>query len=61
MFCYENGLVYPVYKSDQDFKELVMKVTHEDESNYVYNKDINRFMCSKIKCNTKKNLFENKL
>ena len=55
MFCYENGLVYPVYKSDQDFKELVMKVSHEDESNYVYKKDFNRFMCSKTKCNTKKN------
>ena len=51
VFCYENGLTYPVYVSNKKFENcmdlLVMK--NKDKSHYFYIKDFNRFMCNKTK------------
>ena len=56
VFCYENGLTYPVHISDKNFKNCVpfLMITDENESHYVYIKDFNRFMCNKTKCKNKK-------
>ena len=42
MFCYENGLVYPVYVSDQDFRDCMdlLLITEEGRSHYVYIKSL---------------------
>ena len=56
VFCYENGLTYLVYLSDQKFHnsmDLVL-ITDENKSHYVYIKDFNRFMCNKTKNKNKK-------
>ena len=52
MFCYENGLVYPVYVSDQDFRDCMdlLLITEEGRSHYVYIKEFNGFICNKKKC-----------
>ena len=41
VFCYENGLTYPVYVSDQKFHDSVdlLLITDENKSHYVYIKD----------------------
>ena len=54
VFCYENNLTYPVYVSDQEFKNCMdlLLISDENKSHYVYIKDLNRFMCNKTK-NTK--------
>ena len=46
VFCYENGLTYPVYISDQKFENCMdlLLVNDENKSHYVYIKDFNRFM-----------------
>ena len=56
MFCYGNGLVYPVHISDENFKNCMdlLLITDGNKSHYVYIKDCNRFMCSKTKCKSKK-------
>ena len=56
VFCYENNLVYAVYVSDQKFEDHLelLLITDENKSHYVYIKDLNRFMCNKTKCGTKK-------
>ena len=56
MFCYENGLVFPIYSSNQDF-EGTMDLLHlidDDKSHYVYIKDFDRFMFYKTKSKNKK-------
>ena len=56
VFCYENGLTYLVYLSDQKFHnsmDLVL-ITDENKSHYVYIRDFNRFMCNKTKNKNKK-------
>ena len=55
MFCYENGLVYPVYISDGKFKNCIdlLMITNKNKSHYVYIKDFDRFMCIKTICNFK--------
>ena len=57
VFCYENGLTYPVYLSDQKFGDTMdlLLIANENESHYVYIKDFSRFMCDK----TKNYVFEN--
>ena len=59
LFCYENNLVYPVYVSDQGFRNCMdlLLITEESRSSYVYIKDFNRFMCKNTKC--EKNIFAN--
>ena len=51
LFSYENDLTYPVYVSDQKFKNCMdlLLVSNENKSHYVYIKDFNRFMCNKEK------------
>ena len=51
VFCYENGLTYPVYVSDQKFKNSMdlLLITNKNKSNDVYIKDFNRFMCNRTK------------
>ena len=51
VFCYENGLTYPVYVSDEksgNSMDLLL-ITDENKSHYEYIKDFNRFMCNKTK------------
>ena len=58
VFCYENGLTYPVYVSDQKFHNSMdlLLISDENKSHYMYIKDFNRFMCSKTKNKNKKYL-----
>ena len=56
VFCYENGLSYPVCLSDQEFDNCVdlLLIIDKDKSHYVYIKGFNRFICSKTKNKNKK-------
>ena len=58
VFCYENGLTYPVYLSDQKFHSSMdlLLISHEMnlKSHYAYIKDFNRFICNKTKNKNKK-------
>ena len=57
MFGYENELVFPIYFSDQKFKDskdLLFLIDDNDKSHYVYIKDFNRFMFHKTKNKNKK-------
>ena len=56
VFCYKNGLTYPVYVSDQKFGDSMdlLLIADEIKSHYVYIKDFNRFMCNKTKNKNKK-------
>ena len=56
LFCYENGLTYPVYLSDQKFHNSMnlLLISDENKSHYVYIKDFNRFMCNKTKNKNRK-------
>ena len=51
MFRYENRLVFPIYISDQKFKDSInlLPLIGNDKSHYVYIKDFNRFMFHKTK------------
>ena len=51
VFCYENGLVFPIFVSDQKFKNSMdlFLVTDGDKSHYIYIKDFDRFMFNKTK------------
>ena len=51
VFCYENGLTYPVYVSDQKFRDCMdlLLISDENKSHYMYIKNFNRFMCNKTK------------
>ena len=46
VFGYENGLVFPIYISDQKFKDSIdlLLLINDDKSHYVYIKDFDRFM-----------------
>ena len=56
VFGYENGLVFPIYVSDQKFEDLMdlLLLIDDDKSHYVYIKDFNRFMFHKTKIKNKK-------
>ena len=49
VFCYENKLIYPVYLSNQVFKDCIdlLLISNENKCHYVYIKDFNRFMFNK--------------
>ena len=51
VFCYENGLTYPVYISDQKFHNSMdlLLISDKNKSHYVHIKDFDRFMCNKTK------------
>ena len=56
VFCYESGLTYPIYVSNQKFKDCMdlLLISNENKSHYVYIKDFNRSMYNKIKNKNKK-------
>ena len=56
VFCYESGLTYPIYVSNQKFKDCMdlLLISNENKSHYVYIKDFNRFICNKTKNKSKK-------
>ena len=56
MFCYENKLIYPVYLSNQKFRDNMdlLLTSNEFKSHYVYIKDFDRFMFNKTKNENKK-------
>ena len=60
VFCYENGLTYPVYVSDKKIRNSMdlLLIADENESHYVYIKDFNRFMCNKTKHKNKKYFYK---
>ena len=47
VFCYENGLTYPIYVSGEKFSDCMDLLLISDVSHYVYIKDFSRFMFSK--------------
>ena len=51
VFGNENGLVFPIYFSDQKFVDSMdlLLLTDDDKSHYVYIKDFVRFMFHKTK------------
>ena len=56
VFGYENRLVFPIYISDQKFKDSMdlLLLIDNDKSHYVYIKDFDRFMFHKTKNKNKK-------
>ena len=56
VFGYENGLVFPIYVSDQKFEESMdlLLLINDDKPQYVYIKDFDRFMFHKTKYKNKK-------
>ena len=56
VFCYESELTYPIYVSNQKFKDCMdlLLISNENKSHYVYIKDFKRFMCNKAKNKNKK-------
>ena len=56
VFCYENGLIYPLYVSNQNFHnsiDLLLR-SNKNKSHYEYIKNFNRFMYNKAKSKNKK-------
>ena len=55
-FGYENGLVFPVFVSDDKFEDSMdlLLLIDDDKSHYVYIKDFDRFMFHKTKNKNKK-------
>ena len=56
VFGYENGLVFPIYVSDQKFEDSIdlLLLINDDISHYVYINDFDRFMFHKTKNKDKK-------
>ena len=56
VFGYENGLVLPVYISEQKIEDCMdlLLLIDDDKSHYVYIKDFDRFMFHKTKNKNKK-------
>ena len=56
VFGYENGLVFPIYISDQKFEDSMdlLLLIDDGKSHYVYIKDFDRFMFHKTKNKNKK-------
>ena len=56
VFGYENGLVFPIYVSDQKFEDSMdlLLLIDDDKSHYVYIKDFDKFMFHKTKNKNKK-------
>ena len=56
VFCYKNKMVFPIYISDQTFKNSIdlLLLINDDQSNYMYIKDFTTFMFHKTKNKNKK-------
>ena len=54
VFCYENSLTFPIYVSNQKFKDSIdlLFVNDGDKSHYVHIKDFNRLSFTKQKQKT---------
>ena len=59
VFCYKNGLTYPVHISKQKFEDYMdlFLINDENKSHYVYINDFNKFMFNKTKHKNKKHFF----
>ena len=55
-FCYEDGVMFPVYLPNQSFNDTLdlLLISNGVTSHYVYIKEFNRLMFSKNKCKNKK-------
>ena len=51
VFGYENELIFPIYVSDQKFKDTagLLLLINDDQSHYVYIKDLKKFIFHKTK------------
>ena len=49
--CYENGLVFPIYASDQKCEDSMdwLLLIDDDKSDFVHIKDFDRFLFHKTK------------
>ena len=56
VFGYEKEMVFPIYVSDQKFKDTtdLLLLINDDQSHYVYIKDFNTFIFHKTKNKNKK-------
>ena len=56
VFRYENGLVFPIYLSNQKLEDSIdlLLLIDDDKSHYVCIKVFNRFMFHKMKNNNEK-------
>ena len=61
VFCYGNRLAFPIYISDQEYKNSMdlLLVFDENKSHYVYIKYFDRFMFRKTKNKNKKYFYKN--
>ena len=52
----ENGLVFPIFVSDEKFEDSMdlMLLIDDDKSHYMYIEDLDRFMFHKTKTKNKK-------
>ena len=52
VFCYESKMTFPIFISNQNFKNSMdlLLVTNENKSHYVYIRAFNRFMFHKYFC-----------
>ena len=52
VFCYESEMTFPIFISNQNFKNSMdlLLVTNENKSHYVYIRAFNRFMFHKYFC-----------
>ena len=55
MFSYENGPIFPIYVSDQEFEDSMdlLLLSDDDKSHYMYIKDFNSVCSTKQKIKTK--------
>ena len=56
VFGYENGLVFPIYVSDQKFEDSMdlLILIDDDKLHYVHIKDFDKFLFHKTKNKNKK-------
>ena len=56
VFGYENKLVFPIYVSNKEYRDLIdlLLLIEDNKSHYMYIKDFNRFMFHKTKNKNKK-------
>ena len=59
VFCFENGIIYPLCISDKKFSDCMdfLLMFEENKSHYVYIEDFNRLMFNKTKNKNKKYFF----
>ena len=60
VFCYEDGMTYPVLMSEQKFGECMdlLSINDENKSHCVYIKDFDKFLFNKTKHKNKKHFWQ---